>query len=75
MERKTQKVTKTVEERENLLRLLSINFSPSTNLLKIIAEDLDKGKNSDKQYHRFLRFCINLSNSMLTFEKKRNKMS
>ena len=44
MERITQKVTKTVEERENLLRLLSINFSPSTNLLKIIAEDLDKGK-------------------------------
>lgn len=51
MERKTQKVTKTVEERENLLRLLSINFSPSTNLLEIISEDLDKGKNSDKQYH------------------------
>ena len=60
MERKTQKVTKTVEERENLLRLLSINFSPSTNLLEIISEDLDKGKNSDKQYQRFLRFCINL---------------
>lgn len=60
MERKTQKVTKTVEERENLLRLLSINYSPSTNLLEIISEDLDKGKNSDKQYQRFLRFCINL---------------
>lgn len=60
MERITQKVTKTVEERENLLRLLSINFSPSTNLLEIISEDLDKVKNYDKQYHRFLRFCINL---------------
>ena len=60
MERITQKVTKTVEERENLLRLLSINFSPPTNLLEIISEDLDKGKNSDKQYKRFLRFCINL---------------
>ena len=56
MERITQKVTETVEERENLSRLLSINFSPSTNLLEIISEDLDKGKNSDKQYHRFLRF-------------------
>ena len=73
MERITQKVTKTVEERENLLRLLSINFSPSTNLLEIISEDLDKGKNSDKQYNRFLRFCINLWNSMLAFEKKRKK--
>lgn len=58
MERITQKVTKTVEERENLLRLLSMNSS--TNLLEIISEDLDKGKNSDNQYHRFLRFCINL---------------
>lgn len=73
MERKTQKVTKTVEERENLLRLLSTNYSPSTNLLEIISEDLDKGKNSDKQCHRFLRFCINRYNSMLTFEKKRKK--
>ena len=73
MERKTQKVTKTVEERENLLRLLSTNYSPSTNLLEIISEDLDKGKNSDKQYQRFLRFCINLWNSMLTFEKKWKK--
>ena len=73
MERITQKVTETVEERENLLRLLSINFSPSTNLLEIISEDLDKVKNYDKQYHRFLRFCINLWNSMLAFEKKRKK--
>ena len=73
MERITQKVTETVEERENLLRLLSINFSLSTNLLEIISEDLDKVKNYDKQYHRFLRFCINLWNSMLAFEKKRKK--
>lgn len=39
---------KIVEERENLLRLFLINFLFLINLLKIIVEDFDKGKNFDK---------------------------